>query len=143
MSLSSGTTLGPYIIIDQLGAGGMGEVYRARDNRLDRQVAVKVLPGRIANDPQNRTRFEREAKALAALSHPNIVSIFDIGNYGDITYAVTEFLQGQTLRRRLATGPIAWQHAVGIGIEIVEGLSAAHSKGIVHRDLKPENVFLT
>jgi TolB-like protein/tRNA A-37 threonylcarbamoyl transferase component Bud32/Tfp pilus assembly protein PilF len=121
----------------------MGEVYRARDSRLDRDVAIKVLPERLARDPQALGRFEREAKAVAALSHPNILAIHDFGRDGAVTYAVTELLEGETLRARLARGALPWRKAVETGIAIADGLSAAHSKGIVHRDLKPENLFLT
>jgi serine/threonine protein kinase/tetratricopeptide (TPR) repeat protein len=141
--LATSTRLGPYEIIAPLGAGGMGEVYRARDTRLGREVAVKVLPEPFANNPERRARFEREAKAVAALSHPNILAIHDYGTEGGITYAVMELLEGETLRDRLGKGPLPWREAVEIGAAIAEGLAAAHAKGIVHRDLKPENLFLT
>jgi serine/threonine protein kinase len=121
----------------------MGEVYRARDTRLDREVAIKVLPERLSNDPQALARFEREAKAVAALSHPNILAIHDFGREAGITYAVAELLEGETLRSRLGHGALGWRKAVETGIAIADGLSAAHSKGITHRDLKPENIFLT
>jgi serine/threonine protein kinase/tetratricopeptide (TPR) repeat protein len=143
MTLAPGTRLGSYEIVAPLGAGGMGEVYRAKDIKLDRQVAVKVLPERLANDPQALARFEREAKAVAALSHPNILAIYDFGANQGITYAVTELLEGETLRSRLTASPLPWRKAVEIGVALAEGLAAAHSKGIVHRDLKPENIFLT
>jgi len=142
MTLSTGTRLGPYEILSPLGAGGMGEVYRARDTRLGRDVAVKVLPGRVAGDAAALGRFEREAKAVAALSHPNILSIFDFGNEGGVAYAVMELLDGQTLGELLEGGPIAPRRAAGIAHELAEGLAAAHGKKIVHRDLKPENVFV-
>ncbi len=135
--------LGPYEIVAALGAGGMGEVYRARDTRLGREVAVKVLPEPFANDPDRQARFEREARAVAALSHPNILAIHDYGTEGSITYAVMELLEGETLRSRLAKGPLPWREAVEIGAAIADGLAAAHAKGIIHRDLKPENLFLT
>ncbi len=135
--------LGPYEIVAPLGAGGMGEVYRARDTRLGREVAVKVLPDLFANDRDRLARFEREARAVAALSHPNILSIHDYGTHDAITYAVMELLEGETLRGRLAQGPLPWREAVEVGAAIAEGLAAAHAKGIVHRDLKPENLFLT
>src|SRR6266850_735545 len=141
--LAASTRLGPYEIVAPLGAGGMGEVYRARDTRLGREVAIKVLPHPLANDPDRRARFEREAKAVAALSHPNILAIHDYGTEGGITYAVMEFLEGETLRDRLTKGRLAWREAVDIGAAIAEGLAAAHTKGIVHRDIKPENLFLT
>src|SRR5216683_3021489 len=143
MALSAGVRLGPYEILAPLGAGGMGEVYRARDPRLNREVAIKVLPERLANDPQALARFESEAKAVAALSHPNILAIFDVGADQGVTYAVTELLEGETLRSHLGRAALPWRKAVEIGIAIVDGLAAAHSKGIVHRDLKPENLFLT
>jgi len=143
MALAPGTRLGPYEILSQLGAGGMGEVYRARDSRLERDVAIKVLPAHLAKDPEALARFEREAKAVAALSHPNILAIHDFGQDQGISFAVTELLEGETIRSRIAESPVPWRKAVEIGVSVAEGLSAAHSKGIVHRDLKPENVFLT
>ena len=143
MSLSSGTRLGPYEIVAAIGSGGMGDVYRARDTRLDRDVAVKVLPERFFRDADARARFEREAKAVAALTHANILAIHDYGSTENAAYSVTELLEGQTLRQRLHEGPIAWRKAVEIGAAIADGLAAAHAKGIVHRDLKPENIFLT
>jgi len=143
MSLNPGTRLGPYEIVAPLGAGGMGEVYRARDPRLHREVAIKVLPERLSQDPQALARFEREAKAVAAISHPNILGIHDVGNEGGATYIVTELLEGETLRSRLRSGALPWRLAVEIGAAIAGGLSAAHLKGVVHRDLKPENLFLT
>jgi serine/threonine protein kinase/tetratricopeptide (TPR) repeat protein len=143
MRLSPGDTLGHYALIAPLGAGGMGEVYRARDSRLERDVAIKVLPARLAHDRDVRIRFEREAKAVAALNHPNILAIHDFGDHEGIVFAVTELLEGETLRARVSRSPLPWRHAVDIAIAVAEGLSAAHAKGIVHRDLKPENVFLT
>jgi len=142
MTLAPGTRLGPYVIDIPVGAGGMGEVYRARDERLERDVAIKVLPAGVAGDPGRRARFEREAKAVAALSHPNILAIHDIGEGQSFLYAVTELLDGETLRDRLTHGPLPVRKAVDIAIQIARGLSAAHDKGLVHRDLKPENVFL-
>jgi eukaryotic-like serine/threonine-protein kinase len=141
--LAASTRLGPYEIVTPLGAGGMGEVYRARDTRLGREVAVKVLPEPFANDPGRLARFEREARAVAALSHPNILAIHDYGKDGAITYAVMELLEGETLRARLAKAPLPWREAIQVGTAIVDGLAAAHAKGIIHRDLKPENLFLT
>ncbi|HTO88608.1 MAG TPA: protein kinase [Thermoanaerobaculia bacterium] len=143
MTLSAGTRLGLYEILSPLGAGGMGEVYRARDKKLDRDVAVKVLPQAVTADPDALARFEREAKAVAALSHPNILSIFDFGTHEGTAYAVTELLEGETLRGKLDSGPIPQKQAVDYALQVARGLSAAHEKGIVHRDLKPENLFVT
>jgi len=143
MSLPTGTRLGPYEIVTPIGSGGMGDVYRARDVRLHREVAVKVLPERFSRDTDARLRFEREARAVAALSHPNILAIHDYGSNEAAAYSVTELLEGQTLRQRLLEGPIPWRKAVDIGAAVADGLAAAHAKGIIHRDLKPENLFLT
>jgi len=143
MTLASGTKLGPYEVVSPLGAGGMGEVYRAKDTRLGRDVAVKVLPERLAEDPDALARFEREAKAVAALSHPNILALHDVGREGRVAYAVMELLEGETLRQELASGPLSTRRAVDYGVQIAHGLAAAHEKGIVHRDLKPDNVFVT
>jgi serine/threonine protein kinase/tetratricopeptide (TPR) repeat protein len=143
LTLTAGTRLGSYEIVAPLGAGGMGEVYRARDSKLKREVAVKVLPQSLAADPDALARFEREALAVAALSHPNILAIFDFGTQDGTAYAVTELLEGETLRGRLDTGPIAQKLAVEYALQVVRGLSAAHEKGIVHRDLKPENLFVS
>ncbi len=143
MSLTPGARLGPYEILSPIGAGGMGEVYRARDKKLDRDVAVKVLPQSVAADPDTLARFEREAKAVAALSHPNVLSIFDFGTHEGIAYAVMELLEGETLRGKLEAGPIPQKQAVDYALQAAKGLSAAHEKGIVHRDLKPENLFVT
>jgi serine/threonine protein kinase/dipeptidyl aminopeptidase/acylaminoacyl peptidase len=143
MTLVAGTRLGPYEILSPLGAGGMGEVYKARDTRLDRDVAIKVLPQSLARDPVALARFEREAKAVAALSHPNILAVHDFGSSGETTYAVMELLEGESLRQRLSDGALPTRKAAEIAREIALGLAAAHDKGIVHRDLKPENLFLT
>jgi serine/threonine-protein kinase len=143
LALSSGTRLGPYEILSALGAGGMGEVYRARDSRLDRDVAVKVLPESLLADGDALARFEREAKAVAALSHPNILAIHDFGREGGIAYAIMELLEGETLRDRLDAGALPVRKALDYGLQIAQGLAAAHDRGIVHRDLKPQNVFLT
>jgi serine/threonine protein kinase/tetratricopeptide (TPR) repeat protein len=143
MTLAAGTRLGPYEILSPLGAGGMGEVYRARDKKLDRDVAIKVLPESLAADPDTLARFEREAKAVAALSHPNILAIHDFGSHDGISYAVTELLEGETLRGKLDAGPISQKQAVDYALQVAKGLSAAHERGVVHRDLKPENLFVT
>ncbi len=143
MTLSARTRLGPYEIVAPLGAGGMGEVYRARDSRLGREVAIKVLPARLASDPDALARFEREARAVAALSHPNILAIHDFGVQADMPYAVTELLEGGTLRGRLDAGPIPQAQAVDLAVQIAKGLCAAHERGVVHRDLKPENVYVS
>ncbi len=143
MTLASGTRLGPYEILVPIGAGGMGEVYRAKDAKLDRDVAIKVLPEAVASNPDVLARFEREAKAVAALSHPNILAIFDYGHQDGVAYAVMELLSGQTLRDRLDSGPLPQKVAVDYALQIAKGLSAAHERGIVHRDLKPENVWVT
>jgi len=141
--LTAGTVLGSYEILAPLGAGGMGEVYRARDQRLGRQVAVKVLPERLAEDPKALARFEREARAVAALSHPNLMTLYDVGRSGAVAFAVLELLEGETLRSRLAAGSLPQRKAVEIALQIARGLAAAHGRGIVHRDLKPDNLFLT
>jgi len=143
MPLSAGDKLGPYEILAPIGAGGMGEVYRARDSPLDREVAVKVLPDHLSNDSQALARFEREGKAVAALSHPNILVLFDIGDQDGVRYAVTELLEGETLRDRLSRSPLAGQRAIELGAALAEGLAAAHGKDIIHRDIKPGNIFLT
>jgi eukaryotic-like serine/threonine-protein kinase len=142
MTLSVGTRLGPYEILSPLGAGGMGEVYRARDTRLGRDVAVKVLPEDVAGDARALVRFETEARAVAALSHPNILALFDVGKEGSVSFVVTELLDGETLHEALGKGPLPLKKALDVGLQVAEGLAAAHGKGIVHRDVKPENVFL-
>ena len=141
MPLAAGQRLGPYEILSPLGAGGMGEVYRARDPRLERDVAIKVLPEHF-DDADSLSRFQAEAKAIAALSHPNIVSIFDTGQHEDQLYVVTELLEGETMRARLRNGPFGMRKAVEHAARVAQGLAAAHEKGIVHRDIKPENLFL-
>ena len=143
MPLPPGTRLGPYEIVAALGAGGMGEVYRARDGRLGREVAIKVLAAPLASDPEMLARFAREARAIAALAHPNLLAIYDVGSERGLDYAVTELLEGGTLRERLATGALSESEAVEIARQLLAGLAAAHGRGYVHRDLKPENVFLT
>ncbi len=143
MTLTAGTRLGPYEIVSPLGAGGMGEVYRARDTRLGREVAVKVIPAHLSGEADALARFEREARAVAALSHPNILAIHDYGREGSVSYAVMELLEGETLRDRLSASALPAGKSVEYTQQIARGLAAAHDRGIVHRDLKPENVFLT
>jgi len=143
MNLTSGTKLGPYEIVSLLGAGGMGEVYRARDSRLRRDVAIKVLPRALSLDADRMRRFEQEALATAALNHPNILAVFDIGTSDGSPYVVSELLEGETLRERLRSGAIPARKALEYALQIAHGLAAAHEKGIIHRDLKPENLFLT
>ena len=143
MALSAGDRLGRYEILGPLGAGGMGEVWKARDSELDREVAVKVLPDEVVSDPKRVERFRREAKALAALSHPNLLEIHDVGTADGVSYVVTELLEGDSLRRQIPHTGLPWRKVVELGADIADGLSAAHDVGIVHRDLKPENLFLT
>lgn len=143
MTLASGTQVGPYVISSALGAGGMGEVYRARDTRLGREVAIKILPASFAREGDRLQRFEQEACAVAALSHPNILAIFDIGQYDGSPYIVSELLEGESLRDLLQRGPVTQRKAIEYGVQIAQGLAAAHEKQIVHRDLKPENIFIT
>ena len=143
MPLTSGTKLGPYDIQSLLGSGGMGEVYRGRDSRLDRIVAIKVLPTSYSADAERLQRFVQEARSAAALNHPNILSIFDIGEERGAPYIVSELLEGQTLRERIRGGPLPSRKAIDYALQVARGLAAAHEKGIVHRDLKPENLFLT
>ena len=143
MTLSAGSKLGPYEILAQVGAGGMGEVYRARDSRLDRDVAIKVLPSHLSSNEDLRQRFEREAKTISQFSHPHICALFDIGREGDADYLVMEFLEGESLAARLAKGPLPTEQLLRFGIEMADALDKAHRQGIVHRDLKPGNVMLT
>ena len=143
MLLEPGARLGPYGIVSAIGAGGMGEVYKARDTRLDRTVALKVLQSGVAADADSRMRFEREARAVAALDHPNICGVFDVGATNGVHYLVMPYLDGQTLAARLDAGPLPLDSALTIGIEIADALDKAHRYGITHRDLKPANVVLT
>ncbi len=142
MALEAGARLGGYTVVGLLGAGGMGEVYRARDERLGRDVAIKVIAEALASETKELLRFEREARALAALSHPNILSIFDFGEHDGVHFAVMELLGGTTLRERLNGGALPWRTAVAIASGVAMGAAAAHARGIIHRDLKPENIFL-
>ncbi|HXX00407.1 MAG TPA: serine/threonine-protein kinase, partial [Candidatus Acidoferrales bacterium] len=143
MALTSGTKLGPYEILSPVGAGGMGEVYRARDTRLGRDVAIKVLPEAAAHDADRLRRFEQEARTVAGLNHPNILGIHDIGTHDGAPFLVSEFLEGQTLHETLVSGPLPLRRAIEYALGLAQGLAAAHEKGIVHRDLKPENVLIT
>ena len=143
MTLPPGTRLGPYEIVAALGAGGMGEVYRARDARLAREVALKVLPSEVATSPDRLRRFEQEARAASAISHPNLLTVFDIGEQDGVRFLVTELLEGETLRDLLERGPTSAAKALELTAQFARGLAAAHERGIVHRDLKPENLFLT
>ena len=143
MPLSPGARLGPYEIQAAIGAGGMGEVYRARDTRLDRTVAIKILPAELSADPERRVRFEREAKAIAGLNHPHICTLYDVSTHEDTTFLVMEHLAGETLADRLLRGPVPHPQALDIAAQIADALDAAHKHGIIHRDLKPGNVMLT
>jgi Tol biopolymer transport system component len=143
VTLEVGTRLGPYEILSPLGAGGMGEVYRARDERLRRDVAVKVLPASFSQDADRLRRFEQEAQTAGGLNHPNITAVYDLGSHDGAPYIVTELLEGETLRSRLTGGPLPVRKAIDYSLQVADGLAAAHEKGIVHRDLKPENLFLT
>ncbi len=143
MALTPGTILGQYEIRSPLGAGGMGEVYRAHDNRLGREVAIKVLPESLTTDPDRLRRFEQEARAAAALNHPNILAVYQMATHDGVSYMVTELLDGETLSERLRRGPVSMRKAIDYAVQIAHGLAAAHDKGIMHRDLKPENLFVT
>ncbi|HVO79578.1 MAG TPA: protein kinase [Terriglobales bacterium] len=142
MALTSGTKIGPYEILSLLGAGGMGEVYRARDSRLRREVAIKILPASFAQETERLRRFEQEARAVGALNHPNILAIFDVGTQDGSPYLVSELLEGQSLRQHMQGAPLSQRKAVDYGMQIARGLAAAHEKGVVHRDLKPDNIFV-
>src|SRR5216683_1820099 len=143
MSLASGTRLGPYEILAQLGAGGMGEVYRARDTRLDRSVAIKILPAQFSSDPVRKQRFEREAKTISSLNHPHICTLHDVGSQDGISYLVMECVEGETLAKRLEKGPLPLEQVLKYGMQIADALDKAHRSGVVHRDLKPGNMMLT
>jgi Tol biopolymer transport system component/tRNA A-37 threonylcarbamoyl transferase component Bud32 len=143
MTLTAGTRFGPYEVQSPIGAGGMGEVYRAKDTRLDRTVAVKILPSHLSDNPEAKQRFDREARAISSLNHPNICTLHDVGHQDGIDFLVMEFLEGETLADRLRKGPLPTEQVLKIGIEICEGLERAHKSGVVHRDLKPGNVMLT
>jgi serine/threonine protein kinase len=143
MPLSAGTRLGPYQIVAPIGAGGMGEVYRAKDTRLERTVAIKILTEHLSNNPDRHQRFEREARAISALNHAHICTLHDIGHQNGIDYLVMEYLEGQTLADRLRKGPLPPDQVLQYAIQIADALSAAHRHGVIHRDLKPGNIMLT
>src|SRR5215471_18037157 len=143
MTLATGTRLGPYEILAPLGAGGMGEVYRARDTRLDRIVAIKVLPDHLSSNPELRQRFEREARAVSSLNHPHICSLYDVGHQDGIDYLVMEFIEGSPLSNRLENGALPTEQLLRYAIQIADALYNAHRRGVVHRDLKPANIMIT
>src|ERR1700745_1821319 len=143
MALTSATKLVPYEIQSPLGAGGMGEVYRARDIRLDRTVAIKVLPKQLSNDPVSKQRFEREAKTISSLNHPNICVLYDVGHQDGIDYLIMECVEGESLAERLQKGPLPLEQVLKFGAQISFALDQAHRSGVVHRDLKPGNIMLT
>src|SRR6267154_2496707 len=143
MPLSAGVRLGPYEILDAIGAGGMGEVYRAKDTRLDRIVAIKILPAHLSSDPLRKQRFEREAKTISSLNHPNICVLHDVGQQDGIDYLVMECVEGETLAKRLEKGALPLEQVLKYGMQIADALDKAHRSGVVHRDLKPGNIMLT
>src|SRR6185295_3021966 len=140
MALSPGTRLGPYEIVSAIGAGGMGEVYRARDTRLDRTVAIKILPEHLSNKPQLRDRFEREARAVSSLNHPHICTLYDLGSRDGVDYVVMEYIEGETLAHRIEKGPLPPDRVLSYAIQITDALDAAHRHGVIHRDVKPGNI---
>jgi eukaryotic-like serine/threonine-protein kinase len=142
MALALGTKLGPYEILAPLGAGGMGEVYRARDTRLERTVAIKILPAQFSTDPVRKQRFEREAKTISSLNHPNICTLHDIGSQDGVDYLVMECVEGETLGKRLEKGPLPLEQVLKHGAQIADALDKAHRSGVIHRDLKPGNIML-
>ena len=142
MALATGTKIGPYEILSLIGAGGMGEVYRARDSRLRREVAMKVLPPSFTRDTDRLRRFEQEARLVGALNHPNILAIYDVGEQDGAPYLVSELLEGESLRDHMHGSTVPQRKAVDYGVQIARGLAAAHEKGVVHRDLKPDNIFV-
>src|SRR5208282_3016622 len=143
MPLSPGFRLGPYEILDAIGAGGMGEVYRAKDTRLDRTVALKILPAHLSSDPVRKQRFEREAKTISSLDHPHICVLYDVGSQDDVDYLVMECMEGETLAKRLEKGALPLEQVLKYGVQIADALDKAHRGGVVHRDLKPGNIMLT
>src|SRR6266508_1458218 len=143
MTIAPGSRLGPYEVLTLIRAGGMGEVYRAKDSRLGRDVAIKVFPASFSADPDRLRRFEQEARAAGVLNHPNITAVYDVGTHEDAPYVVQELLEGETLRTALSGGKLPQRKATDYALQIAHGLAAAHEKGIVHRDLKPENLFVS
>src|ERR1700747_2804821 len=143
MALTAGTKLGPYEIVSPLGAGGMGDVYRAKDTRLERTVAIKILPAQFSADPVRKQRFEREAKTISSLNHPHICVLYDIGHQGGTDYLVMECVEGETLAKRLEKGPLPLEQVLKYGMQIADALDKAHRCGVVHRDLKPGTIMLT
>src|SRR5215471_14522829 len=143
MALQSGTKLGPYEILGPIGAGGMGEVYKAADTRLSRTVAIKVLPSRFSENPEMKQRFEREARTIAGLNHPHICTLYDVGRQDNAEFLVMEYLEGETLAQRLTRGALPLAEGLKVAVEIADALDKAHSKGVTHRDLKPGNVMVT
>src|SRR5579864_4347968 len=143
MELAARTKLGPYEIVGSLGAGGMGEVYRARDVRLNRHVAIKILPSHFSGNPELKSRFEREARTLSSVSHPHICHLYDVGSQGDVEFLVMELVEGETLADRLKRGPLPFDELIRMATEIADALAKAHRLGIIHRDLKPSNIMLT
>src|SRR5690349_17049272 len=142
MGVAAGSSISYYRIISRLGKGGMGEVYLAEDTRLGRKVALKILPTQFTNEADRLRRFEQEARAVSALNHPNIITIFEVGRAGDTNFIVTEFIEGLTLRQRMMSSRLSLRDALKIAIQVASALSAAHAVGIVHRDIKPENIML-
>src|SRR5215472_1599242 len=143
MALAPGTRLGPYEILGLLGLGGMGEVYRAHDTRLERPVAIKILPAQFSSDPLRKQRFEREAKTISSLNHPHICVLYDVGNHDGVDYLVMECVEGETLAKRLEKGPLVLDQVLKYGAQIADALDKAHQNGLVHRDFKPGNIMLT
>src|SRR6266496_235179 len=142
MTLAAGSRLGPYEVLSPLGAGGMGEVWKARDTRLGREVAIKVLPAEVASDPSRLKRFEKEARSASALNHPNIVTIYDIGSHDSVAFIAMELVEGKTLRELLFAGALPVKRVLGIAAQVADGLARAHEAGIIHRDLKPADVMV-
>jgi serine/threonine protein kinase len=143
MTIAAGSRLGPYEILSPLGAGGMGEVYRARDTRLGREAAIKVLPSSLSDSPESLRRFEQEARAASALNHPNIVTVYEVGRADATSYIAMELVEGKTVRELAAPGPLSMKRALSIAAQAADGLAKAHAAGIVHRDLKPENLMVS